>query len=56
MYANGDRAVAYLFPELAIDLDEVFEAFEGERVNPVAFCDGFPSGYWGVHHQLSKLG
>lgn len=30
MYGNGDRAVAHLFPELAIDLDEVFESFEDE--------------------------
>jgi Uma2 family endonuclease len=30
MYANGDMAVAHLFPELAIDLDEVFESFEDE--------------------------
>lgn len=30
MYGNGDKAVAHLFPELTIDLDEVFESFEDE--------------------------
>jgi len=30
MYANDDMAVPHLFPELAIDLSEVFESFDDE--------------------------
>lgn len=30
MYADDDMAVPYLFPELAVDLSEVFESFDDE--------------------------